>query len=267
VGATLTLASSKLRNQAQAGPTFLQEVPRRRSVSIATSTAQADSGVFEFSFRDERYMPFEGAGAVSSWKLSLPKSFRQFDYHTINDVIVHISYTAEENSDLRRIVEAQNNRTEGALLRYFSTQSSERALSLRQDFSSALNRLQHSAVDTPVRIQITDKYLPIFFRDRNIQIAEATLALKTAEGQSTNNFRIDINDVEVTHFAPEVRLGNLPSRSLGAAFATGLVGEHTLTIRNAGDLAPTSLQPGDTSAVDSTKLLDLIFFVGYRVRA
>lgn len=33
--------------------------------SIAVSTAQADSGVFEVNFHDERYMPFEGAGATT----------------------------------------------------------------------------------------------------------------------------------------------------------------------------------------------------------
>jgi hypothetical protein len=33
--------------------------------SIATSHAQNDSGMFELNFRDERYLPFEGAGAIS----------------------------------------------------------------------------------------------------------------------------------------------------------------------------------------------------------
>jgi hypothetical protein len=84
VSATLTLTSSQIsREPAPPGPAGLTDVPPRRSVSIATSTAQADSGVFEMSFRDERYMPFEGAGAISSWRLSLPGSFRQFDYSTM----------------------------------------------------------------------------------------------------------------------------------------------------------------------------------------
>lgn len=76
VGATLTLTGSKIRNQPKLGAANLVDVPLRRSVSVATSTAQNDAGVFEFSFRDERYMPFEGAGAVSTWRLLLPKSFR-----------------------------------------------------------------------------------------------------------------------------------------------------------------------------------------------
>jgi hypothetical protein len=39
--------------------------------SIATSSGQADSGLFELNFRDERYLPFEGAGAISRWRLEL----------------------------------------------------------------------------------------------------------------------------------------------------------------------------------------------------
>jgi hypothetical protein len=39
--------------------------------AIATSSGQNDSGVFELSFRDERYLPFEGAGVISDWSLEL----------------------------------------------------------------------------------------------------------------------------------------------------------------------------------------------------
>ncbi len=64
--------------------------------SIATSNAQNDSGVFELNFRDERYLPFENTGAISSWRLELPTEIKQFDYETISDVIIHVKYTARE---------------------------------------------------------------------------------------------------------------------------------------------------------------------------
>jgi hypothetical protein len=67
--------------------------------AIATSTCQNDAGVFELLFRDERYLPFEGAGCISSWQLSLPSAFRQFDYSTITDVIVHVHYTSADGGD------------------------------------------------------------------------------------------------------------------------------------------------------------------------
>ena len=48
------------------------------------------------NFRDERYLPFENTGAISSWRLELPEEVKQFDYGTISDIIVHMSYTAKE---------------------------------------------------------------------------------------------------------------------------------------------------------------------------
>jgi len=70
--------------------------------AIATSSAQADSGMLEFSFRDERYLPFERAGVISEWQieLSTEKEPRQFDYDTIADVILHLDYTAREEGGL-----------------------------------------------------------------------------------------------------------------------------------------------------------------------
>jgi Tc toxin complex TcA C-terminal TcB-binding domain len=55
--------------------------------------------VFELSFRDERYLPFEGAGAISRWSLELfsdaqnpdfGKPLRQFDYGSISDAVLHV---------------------------------------------------------------------------------------------------------------------------------------------------------------------------------
>lgn len=40
--------------------------------SIVTSFGQNDGGLFETNLRDERYLPFEGAGVISRWTLQLP---------------------------------------------------------------------------------------------------------------------------------------------------------------------------------------------------
>ncbi|MFC9439763.1 neuraminidase-like domain-containing protein [Nocardia sp. NPDC057030] len=64
--------------------------------SIVTSTGQDDTGLFETDLHDERFLPFEGMGAISQWKLSLPNEFRQFDYETITDVVLHLRYTARD---------------------------------------------------------------------------------------------------------------------------------------------------------------------------
>jgi hypothetical protein len=70
--------------------------------SIATSTAQNDSGMFEVNFRDERYLPFEGAGAISQWKLSMPPDCNAFDFETITDLILNVRYSARDGGDALR---------------------------------------------------------------------------------------------------------------------------------------------------------------------
>ena len=66
---------------------------------MRVSGAQNDSSLFELNFKDERYIPFEGAGAISKWSVSLPTAFRQWDYTTINDVIMHVRYTSNDGGD------------------------------------------------------------------------------------------------------------------------------------------------------------------------
>ncbi|MBL0713491.1 MAG: hypothetical protein JJV98_07290, partial [Desulfosarcina sp.] len=138
----------------------LVDVPVSRTTNIATSSAQNDAGVFDLNFRDERYMPFEGAGAVSTWKLTLPKNFRPFDYQTISDVILHISYTAKEDGTLRDQVEQLNGERERELHQFLRQQSLPRIFSLRHDFSNKLHRLLHRSPGEPVQIQIMDKHFP-----------------------------------------------------------------------------------------------------------
>ena len=70
--------------------------------TIVTSTAQNDSGLFETNLKDERYLPFEGAGAISKWKIELPVDIPQFDFETISDVVLHLRYTCREAGHLAK---------------------------------------------------------------------------------------------------------------------------------------------------------------------
>jgi hypothetical protein len=63
---------------------------------IALSRGADDSGVFVLNFSDERYLPFEGTGAVSTWRLSLPRATNRFDFSAISDVVVNLKYTARD---------------------------------------------------------------------------------------------------------------------------------------------------------------------------
>lgn len=267
VSATLTLLSSKIRPAPLLGAAGLRPVPRRRSVSIATSTAQADSGVFEMSFRDERYMPFEGQGAVdSAWQVTLPKTFRPFDYQTINDAILTLSYTAEEDGTLRGAVERENGAVEGAIHRYLSDNSVPRVFSLRQDFSETFHRLLHSPVGTDVPFTVTDKYFPAFLADRDLTVTAATLVLRPKKGQSTNGLILQLDGTDFGTFTGQDDFGGLPGTSLGALFSAGLVGDHALRVVAAGQLAPLKPPPGDTSALEERKLLDVMLCIEYRLK-
>lgn len=112
INCTLTLLSNKTRIKStlQAGA-YIENLDSEDGrfftnfaavQSIATSTAQNDSGLFELNFRDERYLPFEGAGVISHWRTDLPIDCNAFDFDTISDVILKLNYTAREGGDILR---------------------------------------------------------------------------------------------------------------------------------------------------------------------
>ena len=112
VSARLSLVSNKYRKNTNPGAQYAEDPGNDDRFnynvgsiqSIATSNAQNDSGLFELNFRDDRYLPFEGTGAISTWRLELPTAIHQFDYNTIADVIVHLKYTAREGGSSLKIL-------------------------------------------------------------------------------------------------------------------------------------------------------------------
>jgi len=74
--------------------------------TIATSSGQNDAGLFEANLRDERWLPFEGQGAVSQWLLTLDPRDNNFDLSTVTDVIMHIRYTARTGGDAEAVRKA-----------------------------------------------------------------------------------------------------------------------------------------------------------------
>jgi hypothetical protein len=105
VNCSLTLQQSSIRTSSQAAQgQYTRSTTTTDSrftdyygsiQEIVTSGAVADSGMFDSGARDDRYRPFEGAGAISTWTLTLPP-IPSFDYSTITDVILHVRYTARD---------------------------------------------------------------------------------------------------------------------------------------------------------------------------
>lgn len=61
---------------------------------IAISRSIDDNGMFQLNFNDDRYLPFEGTGAVSRWEFSMPKQTNRFNFSNISDLVIKLSYTA-----------------------------------------------------------------------------------------------------------------------------------------------------------------------------
>ncbi len=158
IGATLTMTRSELRDRPQVNAP-LKIVPLRQAPIIAASNAQNDAGVFEFSFRDERYMPFEGMGAISSWKLSLPKTARSLDYSTISDVILRVNYTALENSELRDAMEINNDE----LMKRLQDAAPVKVFSLRHDFPTEWAQFKTAQANTAQRCELRLSLKPEHF--------------------------------------------------------------------------------------------------------
>ncbi|QOY69455.1 neuraminidase-like domain-containing protein [Pseudomonas sp. OST1909] len=75
----------------------------RARQEIALSNGLNDSGLFTLNFDgDERYLPFEYTGAISTWQLSFPNHKRQEALlKSLTDIIVHLRYTARNSGGLR----------------------------------------------------------------------------------------------------------------------------------------------------------------------
>ncbi|SDZ49779.1 hypothetical protein SAMN05421684_5787 [Asanoa ishikariensis] len=78
--------------------------------AIATSSGLNDAGLFELNFRDERYLPFEFAGAVSRWRIELPPENNTLDVDELSDVVLHLNYTAREGGDALRAAAMEHGR-------------------------------------------------------------------------------------------------------------------------------------------------------------
>jgi hypothetical protein len=155
----LTLTNSEIRKEATLGGNDYKSknnfIGSNIKDSICTSSAQNDSGMFELNFGDERYLPFENAGAVSDWTLEFT-GHNQFDLTTVSDVILHISYTAEDSGNENLKDAAIDNVEEhlpkgGAII-----------FSPKQDFSDEWNNL--SEENTGVNFEIKTENIPFYMR-------------------------------------------------------------------------------------------------------
>lgn len=124
--ATLTQTSSKtllkadkkgvnyLLNGGDQPDASVLRVDVRANQQVALSQGLNESGLFVLNFNDERYLPFEGTGAVSSWQLEMPQEDNSaINFKSLTDVIIHLQYTALSGGNdfkeaVRNLMKPQN---------------------------------------------------------------------------------------------------------------------------------------------------------------
>ncbi|HEX2852659.1 MAG TPA: hypothetical protein VHO24_05430 [Opitutaceae bacterium] len=171
VNCTLTLLKSTLRKSPIAGDEYARQGAEDErftdyfgaTQSIVTSSAQNDSGMFEPNLNDERFLPFEGAGAESTWKLDLPKDYRAFDYNTIADVVLHVRYTARQGVEPTKVKTALDDL-------FQQTEQSRFALmfSLRHDWPSEWSAFVNGT--TAFTSTLRREHFPYFVNGREVTI-------------------------------------------------------------------------------------------------
>lgn len=148
--------------------------------SVVTSSATNDSGLFETNLRDERYLPFEGHGAVSTWRLELAQPFRSFDYETISDAVLHVRYTARDGGGLLRQAAVTHLETvladdEAPLL--------TRVLVLRHDFPGEWHAFASGTGNFVA--SVTKRFLPYVAQDRSVGFTALELIVFDEGGAAT----------------------------------------------------------------------------------
>lgn len=207
VNAKLTLLSSKIRKNTKRPDSYVIEDANDDRFShnvggvqsIATSGAQNDSGTFELNFQDERYLPFEGAGAISTWRLELGSEYRQFDYDTISDVILHMSYMAREGGQAMKAganAAIQEGLNKFADVLATSDTGMQRVFSLKTHFPNSLHQLLQPISGQAYQetsLEIMQNHFPHFLSSKTLDfLGDVQLMVKQRDGITTTLTNISV---------------------------------------------------------------------------
>jgi hypothetical protein len=185
VKATLTLTANKVRGSMDTTSGY-KESPSgsdsrfiysyaANAQKIATGNAQDDPGLFLTSITnnltDQRYLPFENAGAISSWHLEMPQANNEIDLSTVGDVVIHVYYTAlDGGADFQTTVES-----------YYSgllPSSGVKLFSTQNDFASAWQAFlakPSGGADQTLSLMISPSKFPPWTRTKTITIQSFTV--------------------------------------------------------------------------------------------
>jgi hypothetical protein len=205
--------------------------------SIVTSGAQNDTGMFEPNPAEEKYLAFEGAGAISTWHLELLGEPRQFDYDTIADVVLTIRYSAR----------AEGNQTDAKkAARDWLIQHAARVFSMRHEFGSQWAKFKAASSPPPgdgtgLRFALGKEHFPYRMETIKAKPKRLRLFLTVPTGST-------VGTVELFQILPT-------GKPLSLGKATVVNGEATIVPRNVN----TSGEPGEPSGFDAEGEFELRF--------
>jgi hypothetical protein len=189
VNSKLTLLSDAVRLSPHVHPEYREQValagdPRfiRRYAahqSIVTTSAQNDTGLFETNLRDERYLPFEGAGMISRWRIEIDPAANQFDPDSLTDVVLHFRYTAVDGgSELRDHAQAAARRNLPT-----AGNPATRHLDVRHDLPAQWINLRDGNADK-ISIEIVRDMFPWSRNSENLVVDALEIFLKPVADQT-----------------------------------------------------------------------------------
>lgn len=285
VNATLSQGSAVVRVQAPGAgyqpwsftappsgqPVVSSPVAAPGTSTIVTSSGQNDAGLFDVNLRDERWLPFEGRGAVSTWNLTLDPRDNSFDFSTITDVVLHIRYTARGGGDANAVRAAIKSQIET---------SRSIAVSTRSTFGNAyytfFNPPVAAATDQTLTLPLTNILFPYSNLGSGVKISSFAFHAPLSVPAAGNTIAATFG---VTGVASPAALSLAPSTlTLGdgtsVAALTGTSPLTTplsapqsfdLTVPSASVPAALTTTVGGVTRLDPSKIEDILLIVNYSI--
>jgi len=198
---------------------------------MVTSSGQNDSGMFDVNLKDERYLTFEGHGAISEWKIEINKDFKNFDMDTISDVILHLRYTARQGGKVlaAKVKTELTGNFDQIIKTYQNGAGFFKLISMKTEFPTEFHRLLHAAA-APHKVDINfgANNVPYWLSGKNLEFDGTPdiqiMYLKPKAGQiiNVNTLTVQLNGQSVK-FVPPVNIGELKTGSStqsGSLFGT-----------------------------------------------
>ena len=251
----LALHSSRIRTSNLVGANYAMEDendPRFTTTfgtiqSIATSHGQNDSGLFELSFSDDRFLPFEGTGVESTWSIKMPQANNQFDFSTLSDFIIHLQYTAKDGGDnLAIAAQAHVDKTlpnNGLLL-----------LDLTRQFPTEWHHFLHpgqAEADQALHLTLNTEHYPFYAWGKGVNVTQLKLLMN---GQHNGAYNLQLTLPEQS--APESLDINQDTQFNGLHYAEHSIpskpsgkGDWLLKIKRNSDLDFRSLPVGSIKSL------------------